>query len=84
MPVITFPAVPWPRYFTCQRQSSIIGFLRKVKHILACAKLLHITLNIKTTIQIPIWLMESPWDFGNVAAMHWNAFHYSASCLSPI
>ena len=35
MPVITFPAVPWPRYFTCQRQSSIIGFLRKIKCILA-------------------------------------------------
>ena len=35
MPVITFPAVPWPKYFTCQRQSPIIGFLGKIKPILA-------------------------------------------------
>ena len=32
MPVITFPAAPWPRYFTCQRRSSII---KKKKHTLA-------------------------------------------------
>ena len=26
MPLITFPAVPWPRHFTCPIQISIIGF----------------------------------------------------------